>query len=77
MGGLESRLSNHVYGRLFCGCTIMAIGTELTLHGVGVEVESLSSVDVLSKSPAWGKPNFPLVNVITFFSTVLCLKDYF
>lgn len=39
---------NHVYGKLFYGYTMMAIGTELALHGGGVEIRSLSFVDILS-----------------------------
>lgn len=38
---------NHVYGKIFYGYTMIAIGTELALHGGGVEIESLSSFDVL------------------------------
>jgi len=39
---------NHVYGKLFYGYTVMTTGTELALRGGGLEVGSLSSVDVLS-----------------------------
>lgn len=55
----------------------MATETELALLGAGIEIGSLSSVDVLSRTPTWGKPSFSLVNVITFFSTVLGLKYFF
>lgn len=39
---------NHVCGKLVYGYTMMAIGTELALCGGGIEIRSLSSVDVLS-----------------------------
>ena len=48
MGDLKSMPPNYVYGKLFFGYTMMAIGTELALHGGGIEIGSLSSVDVLS-----------------------------
>lgn len=56
----------------------MAIETELASYGAGVEVGSLSSADVLGRTPTWGKPSFSLVKlVVTFFSTTLHLKSFF
>lgn len=49
----------------------------LALLGAGIEGGSLSFVDVLSRTATWGKPCFSLVDMVTLFSTVLGLKDFF
>lgn len=39
--------------------------------------QRLPSVDILSRALTWGKPSFLVINVVTFFSTVWGLKDFF
>lgn len=42
MRGLKSMSPAHVYGKVFYGYTMMAVGTEPAFHGGLVEIRSLS-----------------------------------